>query len=138
MYKTIIKEIIIILLILLAIILALGIFFYEYIPTNKTIPSVSKYSTSETIQTELDEKITEEKAVLVTYEITSADLKSLEKTKDYQKGKVNPFSTYESVDGESDGNIGTEGKNTNTSKTQTSTSTSNSKSGTFYKDTGTK
>ncbi len=139
MYKSIIKEIIIVLLLLLAIILALGVFFYDYIPANKTIPSVGKYSTSETIQTELDEKITEDETVLVTYEITSSDLKSLEKSKDYKKGKVNPFSTYETVNGESNGQVGTSGNSeTNTNETQTSTSTGNTKSGTFYKETGTK
>ena len=66
MTKSIIKEIIIILLLLLAIILALGILFYDYIPTNRAIPSVGTYSTAESIQTELDEKITQDETVLVT------------------------------------------------------------------------
>jgi len=140
MVKSIIKEIIIILLLLLAIILALGVFFYDYIPTNKTIPSVGKYNTSETIQTELDEKITQDDTVLVTYEITESDLKTLEKTKDYKKGKVNPFSTYETVNGESNGQVGTNDEDniTNTDRIKTNTGTSETKSTTFYKNTGTK
>ena len=137
MAKTIIKEIIIILLLLLAIILALGVLFYDYIPTNRTIPTVGTYKTSESVQTELEEKITQDDTVLVTYEITSADLKTLEKTKDYTKGKENPFSTYENVNGSSNGAVGSANNGTtNTSSTNTSTSSGNS--GNFYKNTGTK
>ena len=47
MAKSIIKEIIIILLLSLAIILVLGILLYEYVPTNKTIPNSSSYTTPE-------------------------------------------------------------------------------------------
>lgn len=134
MAKSLIKEIIIILLLVLAIVLALGVLFYDYIPTNRTIPSVGTYSTSETIQTELDEKITQDETVLVTYEITSSDLKTLEKTKDYTKGKANPFSTYQPVNGSSNGDVGTGSTNTNSIDTETGST----KSGTFYNNTGTK
>ena len=44
MVKSIIKEIIIVLLLLIAIILALGVLFYEYIPSNKTVPSVANFT----------------------------------------------------------------------------------------------
>ena len=136
MTKSLIKEIIIILLLILAIILALGILFYDYIPTNKTIPSVGTYSTSDTVQAELDEKITKDETVLVTYEITSSDLKTLEKTKDYTKGKANPFSTYQTVNGSSNGDVGT--GSTGTTTNSITTDTSGTKSGTFYNNTGTK
>ena len=140
MFKIIIKEIIIILLLLLAIILALGVFLYDYIPTNRTIPTVEKYETSQTVKEELDEQITKDETVLVTYEITSADLKKLEKSKDYKKGKSNPFSAYETVDGNSDTNVGTNNESnvTNTDTINTNSGTSTTKSSTFYKDTGTK
>ena len=137
MTKSIIKEIIIILLLLLAILLALGVLFYDYIPTNRTIPTVGTYSTSESIQSELDEKITKDEKVLVTYEITSTDLNTYQKTKDYKPGKANPFSTYETApaNGGNGSDINDEDDtNTNTIKA----GTGSSKGSTFYNNTGTK
>ena len=134
MVKSIIKEIIIILLLLLAVILALGVLFYDYIPTNKTIPTVVEYSTSQAIQSELNEQITKEETVLVTYEITSSDLNNYKKTNTYKAGKANPFSTY--VAAPTGGNTGNgtndENDTTNTGDTKTSND------GTFYKNNGTK
>lgn len=131
MVKSIIKEIIIILLLLLAIVLALGVLFYDYIPTNKTVPSVATYTTSETIKNELAEEETKEDEVIVTYEITASDLKTYEKTKDYTKGKVNPFSTYEATTSD-------ENSVTDVNSINTTTNTNNTKSNTFYNSTGTK
>ena len=49
--KSVLKEIIIILLLCCAICLILGVVFYDYIPTNKVIPStVEPYTTSNTIK----------------------------------------------------------------------------------------
>lgn len=138
MIKSIIKEIIIVLLLLVAIVLALGVLFYDYIPTNKTVPSVPEYTTSETIKNEIEDEIIEDQEVLVTYEITSQDLKTYEKTKDYKKGKANPFSTYVTTP------AGTNDKNdvANTGDGNTSvspdTNTESPSGGTYYKDTGTK
>jgi len=129
MVKSIIKEIIVILLLLLAITLALGVLFYDYIPSNKQVPSVATYSTSESIQTELAEQVKDDDAVLVTYEITSGDLKNYEQTQTYKKGKANPFAPYEENDPE--GNITND---TNDKNNVTNTSKGN----TFYKDKGTK
>lgn len=130
MVKSIIKEIIVILLLLLAITLALGVLFYDYIPSNKQVPSVITYSTSESIQTELAEQVKDDDAVLVTYEITSSDLTNYGKSGDYKKGKANPFAPYE--------NDVPEGNNTNDKNNVTNTNTNNSNSNTFYKDKGTK
>ena len=58
MIKSIIKEIIIVLLLLLAIVLALGVLFYDYIPTNKLVPSIDTYTTAESIKAELNEQVT--------------------------------------------------------------------------------
>ncbi len=141
MVKSIIKEIIIILLLLTAIILALGVFFYDYIPTNKTIPSVATYTTSESIQEELNEQITENETVLVTYQITSADLNTYEKTNEYTKGKVNPFSTYENETPDENDVTDTNSINTNTQSSNTSsgsTASNDTNSNTFYNSTGTK
>jgi len=95
MVKSIIKEIIIIMLLLLAVILALGVLFYDYIPTNKLVPSIDTYTTAESVKAELNEQVTNEETVLVTYEITESDLSTYAKTNQYKKGKANPFSTYE-------------------------------------------
>lgn len=136
MVKSVIKEIIIILLLLLAVILALGVLFYEYIPTNKTVPSISTYKTSESVQRELEEKVTNEEMIVKDYYITGEDLMGLEKNKTYEKGKANPFSTYEDPveNTQNIDNNTTIGTNVNTSKGGTTTNQQN----TFYKNTGTK
>lgn len=139
MIKSIIKEIIIVLLLLIAIALALGVLFYDYIPTNKTVPSVGTYTTSETIKQELEDRITEDETVLVTYEITSNDLNSYGKSGIYKKGKANPFSTYDTEVSDNsntvDGNNISDG---NTTSTNIGTNPSNAKGNTFYNNTGTK
>lgn len=138
MAKSIIKEVIIILLLLLAVILALGVLFYDYIPNNKTVPSVQGYKTSDSVSKEIAEQITEDEAILVTYRITADDLKQLEITKDYNKGKANPFSTYE--DPKTENKVDENGNPIdNPIGGDVSTSSGNSSSGnTFYKNTGTK
>lgn len=146
MVKSIIKEIVIILLLLIALILALGVLFYDYIPNNKTVPSVLTYKTSDSLSREITEQIVEEEPVLLTYEITSDDLKSLENTNDYNRGKVNPFSTYEDPEPNTEdenngtgvnsisGNVNTSSGNASSGNTNRNNNTSN----TFYKNTGTK
>lgn len=135
MAKSIIKEIIIILLLLLAVLLALGVLFYDYIPNNKTVPSVSTYKTSDSVQKELDEQIANNETILVTYEVTSDDLSKLAKNKQYVGGKANPFSTYE----EPVKNTEDENNITNSISTNVNTSKGSSSSGnTFYKNTGIK
>ncbi len=135
MVKSIIKEIIIILLLLLAVILALGVLFYDYIPNNKTVPSVSVYKTSTSVQEEINAPITESETVLVTYEITAEDLKSLKTTNTYVPGKANPFSTYENqVENTEDKNNVTDVNSVGGANV----SGGNSSENTFYKNTGTK
>lgn len=95
MKKTITKEIVIILLLVLAILLVLGIFLYDYMPMNKVVPKIEQYETPQNvkqIQEEEDKNSGKEnQETSIVYEITSDDLSIYEKTKDYQKGKVNPF-----------------------------------------------
>lgn len=129
MVKSIIKEIIVILLLLLAITLALGVLFYDYIPSNKQVPSVVAYSTSESIQTELAEQVKDDDAVLVTYEITARDLTSYDKGGVYDKGKANPFAPYE--------NNTPDGNSTNDKNNVTNTGNTNN-GNTFYQNKGTK
>ncbi len=131
MVKSIIKELIVILLLVLAILLALGVLFYDYIPTNKTVPSVATYATPESVKVELDEQITEEETVLVTYSITAGDINNYSKTNAYSKGKANPFSTYQEPAPDAN-------DPTNTNSINTNTQSPSSNGNTFYNNTGTK
>lgn len=91
--KTIIKEIIIVLLLILAILLVLGVFLYDYIPMNKVVPKIEQYEVPNNIKEELEEAVEDNESAMtpIIREINSNDLKIYEKSKDYQKGKVNPF-----------------------------------------------
>lgn len=90
--KSVLKEIIIILLLCCAICLILGVLFYDYIPTNKVVPStVEAYATSNTIKEEINQEITEFQKQTVVMEITDSDLKVHKQEKNYDSGKLNPF-----------------------------------------------
>lgn len=145
MVKSIIKEVIIILLLLIAVILALGVLFYDYIPNNKTVPSVLTYKTSDSVSKEIAEQIVEEEPVLLKYEITADDLKGLEGTHEYNKGKVNPFSTYEDPEPNTEDENNVTGVNSISGNVNSSSgnassgnTSKNNTSNTFYKNTGTK
>lgn len=96
MAKTIFKEIMIILLICIAIVLIMAVLFYNYIPTNKIIPSkVTAYQTPENIQTEIAEDTigsytTQEKE----YTIENTDLNKYQAVQSYNPGKPDPFAEY--------------------------------------------
>ena len=58
MFKSVIKEILIMLLLCVAIVLILGVIFYNYIPTNKAIPNkLAAYTTPENVKTEIEEEV---------------------------------------------------------------------------------
>ena len=58
MFKSVIKEILIMLLLCVAIVLILGVIFYNYIPTNKAIPNkLAAYTTPENVKTEIEEEL---------------------------------------------------------------------------------
>lgn len=95
MIKTIVKETGIVILLLIAVALVLGILFYEYIPTSKTVPvKVQAYTLPEDIQNELKETMSSGQNIVRTYYIDSTDLSLYESTNDYDKGKQNPFQDY--------------------------------------------
>ena len=126
MFKTIIKEAGIIILILVAIVLILGIVFYDYIPNNKTVPaSVEAYAFPEDIKEELNSKFRGEQNIVRTYYIDSSDLSIYETTKEYDKGKVNPF-----IDKNATVITGNTTKNTNSNGGSSSTKTTNTSSNT--------
>ncbi len=131
MVKTIIKEIGIVLLLLVAIALILGIIFYDYNPSNKTVPAkVEPYAFPEDVKEELTETLQNlEQNIVRTYYIDSQDLNLYEATNDYDKGKVNPFAE------ESSSSTGTV-ENNGTNTTSSSNTTSNNGSGYLNNKTG--
>lgn len=144
MAKSIFKELIIILLLVLAILLVLGIFLYDYIPTNKIVPKIEQYQIPNNIQEELNESANdlEEESTQIVYEIDGTDLKNYEKTKDYEKGKLNPFeqgTTEPTTNGTNSTNEVKDNNNTNIENSSTNTTTNNSNSvGNYLPNTGTK
>lgn len=96
MFKSIIKEIVIMLLLCLAIILVFGILFYDDIPLSKVIPSKVSYTIPEEIKTELESDIAvdELQEQSISYTVSAQDLKQYEKSGVYDKGNPNPFQAY--------------------------------------------
>ena len=148
MSKSIIKEIIIILLLCLAIIVVLGLLLYDYVPMAKVVPEPVSYTTPEDVKEELVQAgEVDDNQVIMTYEVNSSDLNNYEKIKNYNPGKANPFSSYQSQTNENghatDGNktsttgstIDTTNANTNSN---TTTNNSSSSGGHFFQDKGTK
>lgn len=135
MVKAIIKEIFIILLLMVAILLVLGIMFYDYRPTTKKVPSkVAEYTLPEKMVEELEETIEASKTqnIVRTYRVDSHDLAVYENSKDYNKGKINPFGKI-TTSGGTGGN--TTGGNSTTGNTTGNTSSSGSGStGSFLND----
>ena len=141
MVKSIIKEIIIMLLVCLAILLVLCVLLYDFIPSNKVLPAEVSYAPSEEIKYELESAVKgEQTEVVLSYEVTSTDLKNYEKSDDYNAGKVNPFSEYiekPEEEGTGNGSDSSSGSSSNTSSnsnsnTGTSSGKGNTSSGTYY------
>lgn len=132
--KNVIKETFIMILLLAAIILVLGVLFYDYIPSSKIVPTISKYETPNNIKEELAEKITNtSEEVIITYEVDGKDLNIYEKTNDYKAGNPNPFSYYTT------GTVNNNNNNSNNNNSNNNNSNTNTQSdGTFFNSTGTK
>lgn len=148
MAKSIIKEIIIMLLLCVAILLILGILFYDYIPTNKVIPTKEAYQTPEEVKNELSEEVTEMEKTEVSYEITDADLNIYKQSKSYNPGKKDPFAnrsvianatSTQQAAGEETGEKNDDNDNTGDSEQKTDTPKKDKDStGTFFDDEGLK
>lgn len=131
MAKTIIKEAAIILLLLVAIALILAIIFYDYIPSNKTIPAkVEAYYLPKEIEAELEADIQSEQNIVRTYYIDSSDLNLYESTKEYDKGKVNPFAGTITNNTTTNTTTNTNANTTNSTTNNTTANTVNSQSNT--------
>ena len=95
--------------------------FYDYIPNNKTVPTALKqYELAPEAQEELNETMSRSSENIVkTYYIDSSDLSAYASTKDYNKGKVNPFEDYTSENTTNNTTNNTNTKNTNTTGNKT-------------------
>lgn len=129
-----IKDLFISILIVICIVLIISVVFYDKISLTKIVPESEEYTLTEEMQQELNEnnkdKETSEDIDTITYRIDEADLKKYEKTKEYNKGKKNPFAV------ESDETITNNvvnGDNINLDNTSSINNSTN-----FYEDDGTK
>ncbi len=139
MFKSVLKEVCIMLLLCAAIVLILGVIFYDYIPANKTVPNkIGAYSTPENIQQEIETQIVETEKETVTYTITGSDLNLYKQTNSFVPGKADPFaastSTNDIVEGGGDGSQ-TSGGGASGGTTQEADPNS---TGTFFDDMGLK
>lgn len=117
MFKTIVRETLIVILILIAIILVLGILFYDHIPTSKVVPvKIQSYDLPDDIQEELKESVSGEENIVTTYRVDDRDLDLYESNDNYDKGKANPFVDYsqETTNTNTSSNTNGNGNNVNT------------------------
>lgn len=104
MGKTIVQEIFILTLLTMVIIFVMGILFYDYIPTNRSVPTAIEYVPDSKVKEALksvkyesfseNDSSTENNSLLKSYSIDASDLKNYAAQKDYEKGKTDPFSDY--------------------------------------------
>ena len=128
-----IKELVISILIVMCIVLLVSIIFYNQASFHTVIPEVQEYALSDEMKADLETEMADDdnKEFVITYSIDAADLKKYEKTKEYNKGKKNPFAV-ETIDAET--NVINTGSNNITSDNTDTTSTNTN----FYEDRGTK
>ncbi len=141
-----IKEIIIMLLICLITMLILAMVLYKYIPNRKVVPEVVTYTATEEIQDLLNDNIdtkSDSDNVILSYEVTSSDLKNYQDTNTYVPGKSNPFATVDNSTVTESGSSSNENTNveSNTKKTgenSQETKKTESTNPSVYQNTGTK
>ena len=123
----IIKDLIISILLVACIIIILSIVFYDNISLGKVIPESEEYVLPENMEQEIqDSNLEEIEEVIVNYYIGAKDLKKYEKTKEYDKGKANPFAIESSSINNIDSNNNSLSNNNQGNNTG------------FYEDDGTK
>lgn len=147
MVKSVMKEIFIMLLLYIAIALILGILFYNYIPTNRVIPTKEAYVTPNDIKEEINEQITEIEKTEISYEVTDADLNIYKKSSSYKPGKKDPFSLTETTENTTSTNTSTDNNDNNNSNNsddnknkeqKNDTKTNQNSTQTFFNETGIK
>ena len=99
MVKSIIKELFILILLLITIVLIFAVILYDYNPLSKTMPKqVEAYTLPEEVQTELEGSLGEEEKIIKTYQVDARDLDKFKKNDEYNPGKIEPYSMYNSVE----------------------------------------
>ncbi len=115
--KSIVKEIFIILLVCITIVLIMTVIFYNFIPSNKIIPTkVTAYERPENIESEIsvetDNTFTMQEQ---DYTVQDSDLNRYRQSQSYNPGKPDPFSEYSEEVTPSEGdNTQNTGSNPNT------------------------
>lgn len=136
MGKSIAKEIIITVLICAVLILLLAIVLYQYIPSNKVVPSkVSAYKTPENVEAEIEinNNTTEYTTTNQTFDVTDSDLSVYKQSKSYNPGKSDPFAAENTVEQNSTTNtIGTTTTNTNTTSNGSASTTDKNTTDNYY------
>ena len=137
MVKSFFKELAIILLLILAIMVLLAVLFYDYMPNSKTVPAkVEAYKLSEDVKAELEKDMENAKTdeIVKTYQLDAIDIEHYERTKEYNKGKVNPFAQYSTgtASGSTTNSGTTSGNGTSSNNNNTNNNNNdNNNSGTF-------
>lgn len=147
MFKSVMKEVCIMILLALAILSILGILFYEYIPASKTLPQMEAYITPENVKKEINEDVLNESTVVQTYSMDETEIKISKKQGDYKAGKQDPFADYLEKNNATATNASSAGTVSSGTTTQTQTQTQSgdqqqtgqtSDKGSFLPDRGTK
>lgn len=124
---SLIGDFIISIVIVICILAILSVFFYDKVSLSKVIPESEEYTLTKEMEQEIeDESLEEIKEVVTQYYIDASDLKKYEKTKEYNKGKKNPFAVEE---------VNSDNSITNSTSDN---NLSNNESENFYEDDGTK
>ena len=114
------------------IVLLLGILFYNYIPNNNIVPAkVDEYVMADDIKVELEKELQnlESEEIIKTYQLDAMDLEYYERTREYNKGKVNPFYLSSGGTSEGDSNGGSGGNGTGSGSGGSSEGSSGSSGG---------
>lgn len=127
MFKSVMKEICIMIILAIAILAVMGVLFYEYIPASKTLPTLEAYKTPENVMKEIDEGVLDESTIVQTYRMDETEIKISKKQGDYKAGKQDPFSDYMTQNTASATNTSSSGSGSSSSG---SSGTGSSQSGT--------
>lgn len=119
--KSFFKNAFLIIALSLVILMIIGIFLYDYIPTDNTFSEANTYVTDAktlkilaeiTNDGNLNDDGENDKMILKEYTVTEADLAMYAAKKDYQKGKTDPFASSETPVKKDEGNNNNTSTNT--------------------------
>jgi len=142
-----VKEVFIFALLFMVIMFTLGILFYDYIPTSKTVPEPIEYiadsSVTSTLQ-EIEEAQAKNTGINIdtnvepqwSYSVTASDLASAASRKAYTSGKTDPFAEY--VEEVTEGEETSNGTNSTTNTATSGTNASSSTTGTYFESSSSK